>query len=414
MRETFRERPPYVDLEQVIDFDLYFDHRYAETGDVHRAMFCMAEEEGRGIFWTPRNGGHWCINDHAMLFDAIRDTQLFSSSALTLPPMPEGEEPRVLPISLDGEEHTAYRLPLLKAFAPAAIKAMEPAVRAFAIDLIESVRETGHCDFVDKIAEPLPVIIFMKFMGLDTTRLREFRQWVYDMLSPDDARRAGSHHKILGMLGEVVAERRAHPREDLISRLMAGHVYGRPLEEDELLAFCLLLFAAGLDTVANSLSFGMNHLARDPALQERLRAEPDLIPAAIEELLRLYGIANVVRVVTRDAEWRGAQLKAGERVLMMLTVGNYDGAVYRDPATFDLHRQSEPHITFNLGPHRCVGSHLARLELNVFYTEWFKRMPSVSVDREIPPTLRGGQTLALGALPLIWNPFAANEPMPRA
>jgi cytochrome P450 len=403
MTETYREPPPHIDLNRVIDFDFYSDHRYAKTGDIHRAMFRMAEEEGRGIFWTPRNGGHWCINDHAMLFDAVRDTQLFSSSALTLPPMPEGEEPRVLPISLDGEEHTAYRLPLLKAFAPASIKAMEPAVRAFAITLIESVRGIGRCNFVDTISEPLPVIIFMRFMGLDTTRLREFRLWVYDMLSSDDARRAGSHHKIQGMLAEVLAQRRVAPRDDLISRLLVGQVRGRPLEEDELLAFCLLLFAAGLDTVANALSFGMNHLARDPALQDRLRADPKLIPAAVEELLRLYGVANVVRVVKRDTEWHGANLKAGERVLMMLTVGNYDGAVYRDPAAFDLDREGEPHISFNVGPHRCVGSHLARLELNVFYTEWFKRMPNVWVDPEISPSLRGGQTLALGALPLLWS-----------
>jgi cytochrome P450 len=404
MRQSFTQPPVHVDPGLVIDFDFYADPRFARAGDLHRAMFRMAEDECRGIFWTPRNGGHWCINDHAMLFDAVRDTGLFSSRALTLPPMPEGQEPRVLPISLDGEEHTAYRLPLLKAFSPTSVKAMEPAIRAFAIDLIEKVREQGRCDFVSEIGEPLPVVIFMRFMGLDTARLREFRGWVFDMLSSDDTRRAQSHVTILAMLREVVAARRAQPRDDLISRLLAGEVRGRPLHADELLAYCLLLFAAGLDTVANALAFGMNHLARDPALQERLRAEPALIPAAIEELLRLYGIANVVRVVTRDTEWRGARLKAGERVLMMLTVGNYDGKVYPDPARFDLDREGEPHISFNLGPHRCLGSHLARLELNLFYAEWFARMPTVAVDPSAPPALRGGQTLALGALPLVWEP----------
>ena len=395
--------PVHVGPARVIDFDFYADPRLAADGDIHRAMARMAQEEGRGIFWTPRNGGHWCINSHALLFEAMRDTSLFSSCALTLPPMPDGQEPRVLPISLDGEEHLAYRLPLLKAFAPAPIKAMEPAIRAFASELIEAVRADGRCDFVAAIGEPLPVVIFMQFMGLDTRRLREFRSWVADMLSASDERRASSHEKILAMLAGVLAERRAEPRHDLISRLIAGEVRGRPLADDEVLAFCLLLFAAGLDTVANALAFGMNHLARNPALQDRLRAEPAQIPAAIEEMLRLYGIANVVRVITRDAEWGGVQLKAGERVLMMLTVGNYDGGVHRDPGDFDSSRDGEPHITFGLGPHRCVGSHLARLELNTFWAEWFKRMPNVAVDTAQLPVLRGGQTLALGALPLIWD-----------
>jgi cytochrome P450 len=395
--------PGHVDPDQVIDFDFYADPRLAADGDIHRAMVRMAEDEGRGIFWTPRNGGHWCINSHPLLFEAMRDTALFSSRALTLPPMPEGQEPRVLPISLDGDEHLAYRLPLLKAFAPAPVKAMEPAIRTFAIELIEGVRADGRCDFVAAIGQALPVVIFMQFMGLETARLREFRSWVADMLSASDERRASSHVKIVAMLAQVLAARRAEPRDDLISRLLAGEVRGQPLTDDEVLAYCLLLFAAGLDTVANALAFSMNYLARNPALQDRLCSEPGLIPAMVEEMLRLHGIANPVRVITRDTQWAGVRLKAGERVLMMLAVGNYDAGVYRDPARFDPDRESEPHITFGLGPHRCVGSHLARLELKTFYAEWFARMPTVSVDTAAPPVLRGGQTLALGALPLVWT-----------
>lgn len=403
-------RPPHVDPEKVIDFDFYSDPRYAAAGDMHRALFLMAEEEGRGIFWTPRNGGHWFINDHAMLYDAMRDCGLFSSAALTLPPMPEGKEPRVLPVSLDGDEHMAYRMPLVRAFAPAKVKAMEQRIRNFVIELIERVRNAGNCDFVDAIGEPLPVIVFMQFMGLDTGRLREFRTWVFDMLSSDDQRRAASHVTISAMLSEVLDARRAAPRDDMISHLLADQVHGRPLDQGELLAYCLLLFAAGLDTVANALAFGVNHLAHNPSLQDRLRADPAFISAAVEELLRLYGVANVVRVITRDTQWNGVQLKQGERVLMLVTVANYDGRVYPDPASFAFERSDEPHISFNVGPHRCVGSHLARLELNIFYQEWFKRMPNVAPAPGAVPALRGGQTLALGTLPLVWEPARARLP----
>ena len=406
----FVSPPPHVDPNSIIDFEFYSDPRYATEGDIHRALFHMAEEEGRGIFWTPRNGGHWFINDRALLFDAARDTGLFSSAALTLPPMPEGKEPRVLPISLDGEEHMAYRMPLLRAFASAKVKAMEQRIRDFVIELIERVEKDGRCDFVDAIGEPLPVVVFMEFMGLDTSRLREFRSWVFDMMSSDDQRRAASHITISAMLTEVLEDRRAEPRDDMISRLLADQVRGRPLDQGELVAYCLLLFGAGLDTVANALAFGVNHLAHNAALQDRLRADPELIPSAVEEMLRLYGVANIVRVITRDAEWHGARLKQGERVLLLIPAGNYDSKVYADPAGFVLDRNEEPHISFNVGPHRCVGAHLARLELTIFYQEWFKRMPNVSVAPGTVPSLRGGQTLALGKLPLVWNHARAGLP----
>jgi cytochrome P450 len=397
------ERPPHVDPARVIDFDFYGDPRFAASGDPHRAMFRMAEEEGRGIFWTPRNGGHWFINDHAMLFDAVRDWALFSSRALTLPALPEGEEPPVFPINLDGAEHAAFRLPLMKVFAPDKVRALEPSIRVFVNELIDRIADKGRCDFVDTVSEPMPVIIFMKFMGLDTSRLREFRIWVNDMLSNEDDLRINSRKAIVAMLEEVIAERRAAPQDDLISRLLASDVRGRSLSEEEMLGFSLLLFAAGLDTVANALSFTMNHLARDPALQAELREQPEQIPEAVEEFLRLYGVASVVRVVTRDADYNGARMKAGERVLMMLPVGNYDSRQFPDPDRFDLERENKAHISFNSGPHRCVGSHLARIELTIFLEEWFRRMPNVWRDPDAEPRMRGGQVLALKDLPIIWD-----------
>lgn len=251
-------------------------------------------------------------NDYELLFDAARDTGLFSSRALTLPALPPGMELRVIPVSLDLPEHTAFQLPLLKTFAPAKVEELEPWIRSFADELIDAIIADCRCDFVDAIAELMPVVIFMKFMGLDTSRLREFRTWVYDMLSSDDARRLRSHKVIEAMLSDVIAERRREPRDDMISRLIAGTVKDRPIAEEELLAYCLLLFAAGLDTVANSLSFTMQHLARDPALQDRLRAEPERIAEAVEECLRLYAVANIVRVVARDGDFGGVTLRCGK------------------------------------------------------------------------------------------------------
>jgi cytochrome P450 len=403
MTVAIQERPAHVDPARVIDFDFHYDRRFDETGDMHVAMNRLAEEEGRGIYWTPRNGGHWFINDYDLLFDAARDTGLFSSTRLTLPALPEGMEPRVIPVSLDPPEHTAFRLPLMKAFAPAKVKELEPWIRTFADELIDAVIANGRCDFVDAIAEPMPVIIFMKFMGLDTSRMKEFRVWVYDMLTPDDERRVRARQRIEAMLLEEIARHRAHPQDDMITRLIDGNVDGRPIADDELLAYCLLLFAAGLDTVANSLAFTMQHLARDPALQQRLRSEPDLIPEAVEEFLRLYAVANIVRVVAKDGEFGGASLRKGDRVLFVLPTGNYDPKRFPDAARFDLDRDDKVHISFNAGPHRCVGSHLARLELTLMLQQWFKRMPIVRLDPDYVPSMRGGQVMALHSLPIVWD-----------
>ena len=273
--------PPHVRPESVVDYDFYNDRRHSEVGDIHLALHRMSEEECRGIFWTPRNGGHWIINDYELLFEAARDPGLFSSTALTLPPMPQGLEPRVIPVGLDPPAHGPYRMPLMKGFAPDRIRALGADIRAFAIELIERVALNGECDFVEAIAEPMPVVIFMKMMGMDTGRLREFRRWVYDMLSNDNDRRAQSHRNIADMMAPLIAARQEKPQDDLISELVYGEVNGKRLTVDEVQAYCLLLFGAGLDTVANSLAFNMNYLAGDQALQERLRADPSLISEAV-------------------------------------------------------------------------------------------------------------------------------------
>ncbi len=395
--------PDHIRAESVVDFDLYRDHRFEEEGGLHEGLSRLIAESGQGIFWTPHNGGHWFITDHALLFDAARRPDLFSSTAMTVPPMPPEHEPKLIPLGLDPPVHGHYRLPLMRAFSPDIIKAMEKDIRAFAAELIEAIKAQGRCEFVEAIAEPMPIMIFMKLMGMPLDRLREFREWVYDMLSSDNDRRASSYTQVYGMMDPLIRERQDAPRDDLISRLVHSDIDGRPATYDEVQAYCLLLFAAGLDTVANSLSFGVNLLASDQALQERLRADPGLIPEAIEEFLRRYGIVFTPRTAALDVSFGGVDIRGGERVLLMLPAGNLDPTAFPDPTKFDIDRENKAHMTFNSGPHRCVGSHLARLELRVFYEEWLKRMPNVRIDPEQKVTYRTGLTLALDKVPIVWD-----------
>ena len=396
--------PPHIDPARVVDYDMFADHRYAEEGSLHDGLYRLAEEAGRGMFWTPRNGGHWFITDHELIFEAARKPELFSNQLMSVPPMPPELEPKLIPLNLDAPDHGKHRLPLMRAFSPDRMRALEPHIRAFAVELIEAVADKGSCDFCEAVSEPLPIVIFMKMMGLDLSRRAEFRVWTNQLLMPGFDDRTSAHRNITAMVAELTTERRAKRENDLVSWLLDSEIDGRPVDDEEMIAYCFLLFAAGLDTVANSMAFGMDHLAGDPALQDRLRAEPALIPEAVEEILRRYGVVLACRNVAQDGEFHGITLKSGERVTLMLPVGNLDPAAFPDPARFDIDRENKAHMTFNTGPHRCIGSHLARIELNVLFEEWLKRMPNVRHDPAKPSTYRAALILALATLPLVWDP----------
>ena len=397
----FREIPAHVPASLVVDYDLYDGQRYSETGDLHDGLYRLCEDIGRGIFWTPHSGGHWLINDYEMLFEAARKPELFSSTEMTLPPVPE--EPKLIPLFLDPPVHGIFRAPLMKEFTPGRMRALEGSIRQFAGELIDAVADKGRCDFVEAISEPLPIIIFMRLVGMPLDRMREFRGWVFDMLSDDDDRRMSAYASIAGVMDGLIRERQARPKNDLISRLLKIEIEGRPVSYDEMQAYCLMLFIAGLDTVANALSFGMNYMAGHPELQDRLRDNPDQIPEAVEEIFRRFGVPMPTRTAACDFEFHGAPIRKGERVLLMVPAANLDPKVFDDPFEFDIDREKKTHIGFHAGPHRCIGSHLARIELEIFWEEWLKRIPNVRHDSAHPVVTRAGLTLAIQELPLIWD-----------
>jgi cytochrome P450 len=407
---TLADIPSHIEPGDVVDYDIYGDSRFRATGDLHEGLFKLAEEEGRGIHWTPHNGGHWFINDHELLFQAARDPELFSNNTevagdgpmVMIPPMEGGGEPHFGPQSMNPPRHGVYRMPLMKVFAPNEIKRMEAGIRALATDLITTLAPVGRGEFLKAVAEPLPVTVFMKMMGMPVSRLAEFRGWMGNMMSIDNGKRAFAFSSVNRAMGELIEARRAKREDDLISRLLDSDIAGHPPTMEDMQSYCLLLFTAGLDTLVNAFTFGMYHLACHPELQERIRADRALIPALIEEVLRRYAVVMLPRVVGRDAEFGGVRLKKGERALLMLPAGNLDPKFFPTPMAFDIDRENKAHMTFGSGPHRCVGSHLARLEMRVFYEEWFARMPTVHIDPAERPTYRPGLNLTICKLPLIW------------
>lgn len=398
--EALAQIPAHVDPGLVVDFDIYNED--ALKRDLH-GTFRSLHETAPAIFYTPRNGGHWVVTRMQHAQKILMDHRHFSNRDLSIP---QAHSPYVLiPLNLDPPDHTVYRAILMRYFSPKVVASMEGKLKSWAVRLIERVYPDGGCDFVETIGAAFPVSIFMEMMGLPMDRFEDFRAIVTEYFGQNaPARRMELQAQIFAEMGAIISARMEAPEDDLISRLIAEEVRGRRLSTDELLSICYLLFIAGLDTVANTITFTFLHLARDPALQERLAANPSDIPAFVEEALRGYAIVNMVRVVNEDVEVDGVRFKAGESVVCPAAAANQDEAANACPAHFDLDRDKRQLITFSAGAHLCVGHYLARAEMRVFTEEWLRRVPRFKTPDGYQPVYRPGLVMALPHLPLEWTP----------
>jgi cytochrome P450 len=253
-----------------------------------------------------------------------------------------------------------------------------------------------------------PNVIFMDLMGLPRADADQFQAWEVDILH-SDRNQPGVIERQLAAMGAVtnyfvdlVAERRREPRDDMLSYVLSAKIDDKPIPDEDVLAFCLLMFMAGLDTVAAQLTFNFWHLATHPADRERLVAEPALWPTAIEEFLRYYAFVTPGRKVMKDTEISGCPVQAGHMVYMPLASANRDPREFERADEVLIDRESNRHISFGAGPHRCLGSHLAREELMTAMTMWHERIPNYRIPQGVEIREHGGQ-LGIIDLPLVWE-----------
>jgi cytochrome P450 len=402
-------KPAHIPDALVYDFDAYRDPGL--LADPSKRIGQMARE-APPIFWTPRNGGQWVIQGYEPLFNAYRDTNTFTSRFMTSEQMkammPPGTPriPQARPINLDPPEHTKFRAPLQKTFSPKSALALKDDIRKLAIELIEAVAPQGHCDFMPAVAEQLPVKVFIKMFGLPLERHAEYRELAKQYLAgigSDPRAMAQKSLRLVEVMRETILERRERPQDDILSMLWQSTVDGRPTTMEDMEDYAVLLFIAGLDTVVNGMGLVMRHLASDPALQDELRSNPKLIPEAVEEMLRRYTFTVPMRQIAADAVFEGVQFKAGERVLMYDPAADLDPRKFQNPEVFDVRRDEKTHIAFGAGPHRCLGSHLARVELQVSTEVALSRLRNIRLDRQHPPRFHGGHVIGPESLALVWD-----------
>lgn len=370
--------------------------------DAH-ARYWDLKETAPPVFWTSAHGGHWVCNSGAAVTRVLRHPEIFSSRILSIPPNPN--QPKMIPEMLDPPEHRPYRQMLRPFFESKAIAPLEGRVTEWTEELLGAVIAAGECDFVASVASRLPVAVFMELFGFPMDRFDEFRGLVVSFFNA----RASAEERnrlaqtILGHIADLFRARMAEPRDDMVSKIIVSEIDGRKPDFDELMSIGFLMFLAGLDTVTNAMSFGMRHLAHDAALRQRAIDDPAIIPDMVEELLRRYAFVAAPRYIVQDTELEGAQLKAGDCILAPLPLVGWDEGLNPEPATVSVERQFYRHAAFGSGIHTCLGLHLARMELIVFYRIWFARIGHFRQIEKGDESCRGGSVMALEHLHLAWD-----------
>ena len=389
--------PSHVPPHLVRDYN-YFD--IPADQDLHEHFRRL--HEGPDIFYTPHHGGHWVVTRFDDIAHVLSDDSDFSARHQTIPHPPL----QITMLEHDGALHDDFRALLQPYFSPKRIGDLERVATDLTVSLIEGFYHRGECEFTSEFALRMPIIIVMnlcEFPREDTAYLIGITEDIVRSGSAE-IEEAAFMRAVKYLSTKIIPARRANPGPDMISAIIHGKVDGgRPATDMEILGLCSLLIVGGLDTVASMLGFIAAFLARNPPYRRQLLEDPKLIPTALEELLRRFGIANVGRIVLRDITYKGVDLKAGEFVLAPTTAAGLDDRHYPDPMKVDFRRPDRKHLTFGRGPHQCIGSFLARTETRVFLTEWLRRIPDFEIKSGARLKAQPGKANRLTYLPLTWK-----------
>jgi cytochrome P450 len=356
---------------------------------------------------TERFGGAWLPTRYEDVAAIAYDTESFSSRSVVVsnfrPPHALAPVGAIPPISSDPPFHHDARRLLLPAFTKTAIATHEPTTRALCHALIDAFAERDLVDAAREYAQHIPTRVIAAMLGFppgDAPRFREFVENALEGVNLPPEERLERMGKLFDYLLVQIRDHIDHPREDLTTYLINAELQGRPLDPSHIAGTMALLLIAGIDTTWSAIGASLWHLAKTPGDRARLVAEPGLLLTAIEEFLRAYAPVTMARLVKEDMHWRGADMKAEDWVLLSFPAAN------RDPAQFDradqvvIDREVNRHAAFGLGVHRCVGSHLARMELRVALEVWLERIPVFTLEDPDAVTWAPGQVRGPRTLPL--------------
>lgn len=392
--------------------DIYSPDWYVE-GDFHGAFADLRANDP--VHWQdmPDEPGYWAVMRHKDVVTVARNPEVFSASlgGVVLEDLtPERlEGMRNMMLAMDPPHHMHYRRPLAPHFTPNIIGTMEQQIRDIARVILDEAAERGEVDFVNDVAGPLPPRVIATVMGLPLEDAAQLQRWAELSVSsqdPDivgDSYGAGDAGLDMAMYAiRLAGERRPLPRTDDIFSLLLDTQFedGREMSDVELGSFFVQLVTAGNDTTKTMMATATRELIRNPDQMQWLRDDPSRIPQAVEEMLRFCNPLHYFRrTATRDTELGGKQIKAGDKVAMMYTSANRDADVFANPDTFDLTRSPNPHLTFGIGGHFCLGVHLARMEAKIFFEELLATFSTIELVGE-PSRVRSNLNNAYKRMPV--------------
>jgi cytochrome P450 len=358
------------------------------------------------VVHTERFLGCYMPTTFAAVKQVTYDTEHFSSRRVVV----RDVRPETLPappITSDPPEHKPAKQLLLPSFTPDAIKKLEPRVRAICNELIDGFINDRKCDAAAEYSRFIPVRAIAHMLGIPETDGDRFIKWIHEILElgiKDQAILIKAVQEMTAYFAVHIERRKTEPTDDLITTLMnARNKDGQPLSDLHVQGTLRLLLIAGIDTTWSAIGASFWHLARMPADRERLLAEPQLLPTAIEEFLRAYSPVTMAREVMKETEVGGCPIKPGNMVLLSFPAANRDPAMFPDADKVVIDRKQNPHAAFGLGIHRCIGSNLARMEMTVAIEEWLKRIPDFRLDPAGTTTWSEGTVRGPRQLPILFG-----------
>jgi cytochrome P450 len=383
-------------MSAVDPLDLVDAARYGQRGYPHDVWTRLRAEAPVARIEPPGYEPFWAITKHADVQHIASQPQRFSSAqGITLrragaPPPP----PMEILVMLDPPRHGPVRRVANPGFTPRAMRARKPDVERIAVEILDAAFSTsasGELDFVALVAGPFPLAVIASTLGAPRSDVDLLFQWTNEIIGKDDPeyRRAGespgqtikrARGELHAYLNRLIEQRRADPQDDLVSELLAAEVDGVPLSPEQVLAYCELLVEAGNETTRNAISGGVLALCERPSELEKLRANPEVLPDAVEEILRWVSpISHFTRVATEDVDVGGVTIRAGDQVALYFASANRDEEMFEDPFEFRVERRPNPHLAFGFGEHFCMGAHLARVELETMFRQLLARLQSFEV-----------------------------------
>jgi len=363
--------------------------------------------QGPPIFWAtnvyPGGVPGWVVRRAEDLRAIYTDNEHFVKRGFSRVAAMIGETWQVIPTELDPPDHAAFRNALNPVFSPRRMGALDDAVWTRAREIIDTFKTRGECEFVEEMSLPYPISIFLDLLGFPQELMPQFLVWENTLLhSNDNIARAEAVRAVKDyILGEIEARRR-NPGDDLISQALEFEVWDRKWSADEVFGHCFNLYLGGLDTVSSNLGIHIHHLATHPEDQAWMRANPGKLVPAIEELLRAYAAVTTWRICDKEIALGGVTMKPGDRIAMATTLAARDPEDYDGPSDVRFDRKPS-HLTFGFGPHRCLGAHLARRELQIGLQEVLAAIPTFRVKEGADIRFFTGNVIHLQSLPLVWE-----------